>query len=74
MVSYKHYAGEVISGIRDEIVSPDDLESEIYPSAMTILRWLQWFLVNVQNMEGYLFVGHNVAALERARRLTVGPA
>ena len=54
MVPYKHYAADVICGVLDEIVSPDDLDSENFPSAMTMLRWLQWFLSNVQNMEGYL--------------------
>ena len=53
-VPYKHYAAEVICGVLDEIVSPDDLDSETFPSAMTMLRWLQWFRVNAQNMEGYL--------------------
>lgn len=44
----------MICGVLDEIVSPDDLDSETFPSAMTMLRWLQWFRVNAQNMEGYL--------------------
>ena len=54
VVPYKHYAAEVICGVLDEVVSPDDLDSETFPSAMTMLRWLKWFLANVQNMEGYL--------------------
>ena len=54
VVPYKHYATEVICGVLDEIVSPDDLDSETFPSSMTMLRWLQWFLANVQNMEGHL--------------------
>ena len=32
LVSYKHYEAEVISGILDEVIRPEDLESEDYPS------------------------------------------
>ena len=54
VVPYKHYASEVICGVLDGVVGPDDLDAEVYPSAMTMLRWLQWFLANIQNMEGHL--------------------
>ena len=54
VVPYKHYVSEVICGVLDGVVGPDDLDAEVYPSAMTMLRWLQWFLANIQNMEGHL--------------------
>lgn len=54
LVPYKHYEAEVIAGVLDEVILPDDLDSEDYPSFSTMLRWLQWFRENLQRMEGYL--------------------
>ena len=51
---YKHYEAEVIAGVLDEVVLPEDLDSEDYPSFSTMLRWLQWFRENLQRIEGYL--------------------
>ena len=51
---YKHYEAEVIAGVLDEVILPEDLDSEDYPSFRTMLRWLQWFRENLQRMEGYL--------------------
>ena len=41
LVPYKHYEAEVIAGVLDEVIRPDDLDSEDYPSFNTMLRWLQ---------------------------------
>ena len=41
LVPYKHYETEVIAGVLDEVIRPDDLDSEDYPSFNTMLRWLQ---------------------------------
>lgn len=38
LVPYKHYNEETISGVLDDIVNPDDEDSEIYPSEKTMLR------------------------------------
>ena len=46
LVPYKHYEAEVIAGVLDEVILPDDLDSEDYPSFNTMLRWLQWFREN----------------------------
>lgn len=54
LVPYKHYETEVISGVLDGIVQPDDLDSEDYPSFTTMLRWLQWFRENHERINGYL--------------------
>ena len=54
LVPYKHYEAEVIAGVLDEVVLPDDLDSEDYPSVHTMIRWLQWFYENLQRIEGYL--------------------
>ena len=32
LVPYKHYPEETISGVLDEIVGPDDMDSENFPS------------------------------------------
>ena len=44
----------MIAGVLDEVILPDDLDSEDYPSFSTMLRWLQWFRENLQRIEGYL--------------------
>ena len=54
LVPYKHYEAEVISGVLDGVIRPDDLDSEDYPSFQTMLRWLQWFNENLSRMKGYL--------------------
>lgn len=41
LVPYKHYETEVISGVLDKIITPEDLDSEDYPSFGTMLRWFQ---------------------------------
>ena len=46
LVPYKHYNEETISGVLDGIVNPDDEDSEVYPSEMTMLRWHHWFILN----------------------------
>ncbi len=54
LLPYKHYETEVISGVVDGIVTPDDLDSENYPSVQTMLLWLSWFTMNLKNIEGLL--------------------
>lgn len=54
LVPNKHYEAEVIAGVLDGVVLPEDLDSEDYPSFNTMLRWLQWFRENLQRIEGYL--------------------
>ena len=54
LVPHKHYEAEVISGVIDGVVTPNDLESEDYPCMRTMIRWLAWFRVNLANVEGML--------------------
>lgn len=54
LTPYKHYETEVIAGVLDEVVSPDDTDSEDYPCVMTMQRWLSWFQWNLVNIEGHL--------------------
>ena len=54
MVPYKHYACEVIAGVLDGIITPDDTEDEDYPCEATMLRWKHWLMVNCLRIEGYL--------------------
>ena len=54
MFPYKHYETEVIAGVLDEVILPEDLDSEDYPSFSTMVRWLQLFRENLQRIEGYL--------------------
>lgn len=64
LLPYKHYEAEVISGVIDGIVTPDDQDSEDYPSVGTMLYWLRWFQLNLANIEGYLRnVGYRILRL-----------
>ena len=44
----------MIADVLDEVILPEDLDSEDYLSFNTMLRWLQWFRENLQRIEGYL--------------------
>ena len=46
MVQFKHYSAEVISGVLDSVVTPEDADSEDRPSADTMNRWHHWLMAN----------------------------
>lgn len=54
LLPYKHYPEETISGVLDEIVSPDDTDSENCPSEKSMIRWRHWFMFNQLNVDGHL--------------------
>ena len=54
LVPYKHYASEVISGVLDGIVTPEDDDSADYPCEMTMRRWHCWLEANRLRIDGYL--------------------
>lgn len=54
LVPYKQYEADVISGVLDGAVTPDDIDSEDYPCAETMRRWILWFALNLERIEGYL--------------------
>ena len=54
LVPHKHYEAEVISGVLDGIVTSEDADSEDSPSLLTMLRWLQWFRMNLAILKGFL--------------------
>jgi len=51
---HKHYEVETIEGVVDELISPDDLESEDYPCERTMERWKLWIEHNRLFIEGYV--------------------
>ncbi|MEG0721927.1 MAG: DUF6431 domain-containing protein [Lachnospiraceae bacterium] len=51
---YKQYATEVISGVLDGIISPDDEDSYDYPCVATMHRWHGWLMANQMRIDGYL--------------------
>ena len=64
ILPFKHYESEVISGVIEGIVSPDDEDSVDYPSFSIMPYWLHWFRMNPQNMDGYLRnVGYRILGL-----------
>lgn len=61
---YKHYETEVIEGVVDNVVTPDDVDSEDYPCESTMVRWKRWVMLNRLFIEGYLrMIGFNVLGL-----------
>ena len=42
LVPHKHYGAEVIENVVDEVVTPDDEDTEDYPCAATMERWKEW--------------------------------
>lgn len=67
LVPHKHYEAEVISGVIDGVVTSEDEDSEDFPSLQTMLRWLQWFRMNLSNIEGFLRnVGDRILGLGEA--------
>ena len=51
---YKHYEVEVIEGVVDGFVVPNDADSEDYPCVKTMERWKQWIEHNRPFIEGYI--------------------
>lgn len=54
LAPYKQYSTEVISGVLDEVISPEDADSADYPCVQTMCRWKQWLADNRLRMDGYL--------------------
>ena len=61
LVPYKHYPEETISGVLDEVVGPDDMDSENFPSEKSMECLHHWFIFNRMNMEGHIRpIGHRI--------------
>ena len=54
LVPYKHYASEVISGVLDGIITPEDDDSADYPCERTMHLWQCWLEANRFRIDGYL--------------------
>ena len=54
LIPHKHYTEETVTGVLDGVIGPDDEDSETFPSETTMIRWLRWFITNLQNIEGYM--------------------
>ena len=54
MVKFKQYSAEVISGVLDGIIHPDDMDSEDHPCEDTMKRWHHWFMANELRIDGIL--------------------
>lgn len=54
LVHHKHYVTEVISGVLDGIVSPEDDDSEDRPCEDTMRRWHHWLMANELYIDGVL--------------------
>lgn len=72
VLPYKHYDSEVISGVLEKVVTPDDLDSEDYPCGATMLFWIQWLQKNLERIEGYLRAAAYELSAYDSRILHVG--
>ncbi len=54
LVHHKHYVTEVISGVLEGIVTPDDEDSEDRPCEDTMKRWHHWLMANELYIDGTL--------------------
>lgn len=54
MIPYKHYGSEIIEDVVDEVVGPDDIETENYPCEGTMKHWKWWMLYNEANINGQM--------------------
>ena len=54
LTPHKHYASEVIGGVLDGIITPEDADSEDYPCEATMHRWHHWLMANELRIDGYL--------------------
>ena len=53
LAPHKHYEAEVISGVCDRVVTEDDEDSEQFPCAATMRRWIMWLIGNIPNIDGH---------------------
>lgn len=66
LVPYKHYASEVIAGVLDDVITPDDTDTEDYPYEATMYRWKHWLMMNYLHMKDYLkSIVHCLLGLEK---------
>lgn len=83
LTPYKHFETDIITGVLDELITPDTKGFEDHPSEETMQQWHQWFRLNKATMEGtlrskgYQFLGFtekllttSVSLLERLRKDT----
>lgn len=54
LTPHKHYETDVISGVLDDVITADDLDSENYPCKKTMERWHHWFMANRLYINGKL--------------------
>lgn len=54
LAPYKHYACEIISGVLDGMITPEDEDSADYPCEATMVRWRDWFTKNQLRVDGFL--------------------
>lgn len=56
LAPYKHYNVDIIMGVLDGEISPDDPEYEDYPCEKTMQRWKKWFEQNEATIAEYLLI------------------
>ena len=54
LAPHKHFELDIITGVLDELITPDTKGFEDHPSEETMHQWLHWFRLNKSTMEGTL--------------------
>ena len=66
MVPYKHYGSEIIEDVVDEVIGPDDRETEDYPCEGTMKHWKWWISHNEAAINGQMrSMMHHLLDLDR---------
>jgi hypothetical protein len=64
IVPYKQYGEEIIEDVIEEVITPDDLETEDYPCEETMNHWKWWLEQNKANIDGQMkSVAHHLLDL-----------
>jgi len=54
IIPFKHYRADIISGVLDGVITPDDEDSFDHPSESTMIAWHHWLMANLLTIEGVL--------------------
>lgn len=54
LAPYKHFELDIITGVLDELITPDTQGFEDHPSESTMKQWRLWFSLNRDTIEGVL--------------------
>ena len=54
LAPYKHFEADILTGVLDNLITPDTAGFEDHPSEETMHQWHRWYRLNKAAMEGIL--------------------